>query len=830
MRVSEGDRSIAASQDQENLDYALLYRLHQAQVAWNHLNKKLTRRLQQSLSLPEILQTTAEEVNSLLGCDRLLFYRFDSDWSGQIIVESVSAPPWSLLNQTVQDSCLRTHWLNPCPEEEFRAIEDVLNASLIPCYGEFLARFQVRAYLVMPIFRESHLWGLLIAHSCTAPRQWQVPEIAGLQQTAINIGLALQQSSLVEQLQTTTADLNLQVAFRTEKLERTNQALAKESQKHYQATIELAQREEFLRQVLDSLLTFVGVLTPDGILVEINQYPLNVAGLRREDVLNQPLAATYWWVYSPTAQAQIRGAIYQANQGIFVKFDIPIQIQGGDQVLLEFSLNPLKNAPGQITHLIFSGIDITDRKQTELALQQSEAKNQALIQAIPDFLIQMRRDGLQLQVINEGLIHYLRPKNDRPQYHITEALPPEIAQERIHLAQIAIATGQTQYHEYKFVDQGSTYYEEARIAPLWNEEVLVVVRDITSRKQNELKLQQANQELETSIANLQQRNQEMLRLNEMSEFLQSCLTEAEACQAIANLVKPLFPHCAGRLFIIDGSQNLVKNVGSWGDYLCSVPEFFPQDCWALRRGRIHLVELLNLGLYCHHVPQDAGIATTLCIPMITQGETMGLFYLSTKITAALPAAKQQLGRTVAEQLALAIANLRLRETLQNRSIRDSLTGLFNRRYLEEILIQELARAQRKHHSLSLIMLDIDHFKLFNDTYGHEVGDYVLQSVGQLLRESIRDSDTACRYGGEEIVLVLPEISLDQAQIKAEGIRRAIAQLPLSHNGQSLFPLTISLGVAAFPQHGTTGAAVIQAADAALYRAKAAGRNQVIVAL
>ncbi len=1224
MQVSEGDRLIIESQGNGNLDYESLYRLHQAQIAWNHLNKKLTLQIQQSLGLSEILQTTVKEVNSLLRCDRLLFYRFEADWSGQIIAESVSAPRWSLLDQVVEDSCFRDHWLNPHAEGEFRAIEDVLSASLIPCHGEFLAQFQVRAYLVMPIVQKSHLWGLLIAHSCTAPRPWQPPEIEGLQQTVINIGLALQQLSLVEQLQTTEAELKLQVAFRTEKLERTNQALAKEIQKRDQVTIEVAQREEFLRQVLDSLFTFVGVLTPEGILIEANQAPLKIAGICREDVINKPFAEAYWWAYSPEAQAQIWGAIDQANQGVFVKFDIPVQIQGGEQIIIELSLNPLRNAAGQVTHLIPSGIDITDRKkaeldrqqaeqisnelkllenildfvlagywdwdlvrhqkyfspgfkemlgytddelanvpetaqrlifaedlprvlacfeshvqshgvipyynevryrhkngstiwvirsgkviewddlgnplrmigcyinisdrkQTELALQQSEATNRALIKALPDFLIRMRQDGSQLEMINQGTIHCLSDNESIDDCWIYNIMPPAIAQEWINLAQVALTTGKTQRQEYKFIDQGCTYYEEARLAPLWNDEVLVIVRDITSRKQteldlksaknqlelviqassegfwdwdlvteeiyfspqwkamlgyadeelentfemwnsvifeedrvialqtiedynhdrldhfaliqhfhhkngstvhilsraihlkdaqgkvmrmvgsqldmtqlteaqealrisemqlsgilnssldgimafrsirnkfgtivdfewllsnpsacnlvgrsrealigkklleempgnreeglfamyvqvvesgepqqrefyydhdgldqwfdniavklgdgfmvtfrditamkqSELALQRANQELESRIEDLKQRNTEILILNEISDFLQACLTVSEACQAIANLVEPLFPHCAGGLFLIEESQNLVKNVGSWGGLLCSGLEFCPQDCWALRRGMIHLVADLPQGLRCHHVPQDAEIASTLCIPMIAQGEILGLFYLNTKVATALPEAKQQLGRTVAEQLALAIANLRLRETLQNQSIRDPLTGLFNRRYLEEILLQEIARAQRKHHSIGVIMIDIDHFKLFNDTYGHSVGDYVLQTVGKLLKEIIRVSDVACRYGGEEIILILPELSLEQAQLKAESIRLAIAQLELSRNGDQLLPLTISLGVAGFPQHGATGAEVLQAADTALYCAKAAGRNQVIVAL
>jgi diguanylate cyclase (GGDEF)-like protein len=149
--------------------------------------------------------------------------------------------------------------------------------------------------------------------------------------------------------------------------------------------------------------------------------------------------------------------------------------------------------------------------------------------------------------------------------------------------------------------------------------------------------------------------------------------------------------------------------------------------------------------------------------------------------------------------------------------------------LEESLTREIARAQRHHHSIGIIMLDIDHFKRFNDTFGHDAGDYVLKAVGNLLKASVRSSDIACRYGGEELTLILPELSLSETATKADLIREAIAQLQLSRNGQILGTLTASLGVATFPEHGVTGDVVVQSADAALYRAKAAGRNQVMVA-
>jgi diguanylate cyclase (GGDEF)-like protein len=215
--------------------------------------------------------------------------------------------------------------------------------------------------------------------------------------------------------------------------------------------------------------------------------------------------------------------------------------------------------------------------------------------------------------------------------------------------------------------------------------------------------------------------------------------------------------------------------------------------------------------------------------MIAQGETLGLFYLSAQNTDDLNPAKQQLARTVAEQVGLAIANLNLRETLQHQSIRDGLTGLFNRRYLEETLQTEIARAQRYNYPTAIVMIDVDHFKSFNDQYGHDAGDVVLKEIAHVIKEGIRESDIACRYGGEELTLVLPETPIQAALAKAEDLRLAIHRISLTYGQNILGHLTASFGVATFPDHGTSGSEVIQAADAALYRAKAAGRDRVMSA-
>jgi diguanylate cyclase (GGDEF)-like protein len=184
---------------------------------------------------------------------------------------------------------------------------------------------------------------------------------------------------------------------------------------------------------------------------------------------------------------------------------------------------------------------------------------------------------------------------------------------------------------------------------------------------------------------------------------------------------------------------------------------------------------------------------------------------------------------VARHLALALANLQLRAQLHDLSIRDPLTGLHNRRYLDEALERELLRATRHQHPVGVIMLDIDHFKQFNDTYGHDAGDALLRALGTFLLNNVRGEDVACRYGGEEFTLILPTASLEDTHARAEELRASINHLQAMHIDQWIGHITISLGAACFPQHGTTGDALIRAADRALYQAKMAGRNCVVVA-
>jgi len=274
-------------------------------------------------------------------------------------------------------------------------------------------------------------------------------------------------------------------------------------------------------------------------------------------------------------------------------------------------------------------------------------------------------------------------------------------------------------------------------------------------------------------------------------------------------------------------------VAAWGPHAAGTAVFSPEDCWALRNGRSHVVEDTTTGMLCQHLPSPPPPGY-LCAPLNAQGNSLGVLYIASEVRSgagpgAPSQAKQRLADAVAAQLGLGLANVQLREILRSQSIHDPLTGLFNRRYMEETLEREVHRAKRGHRPMSVLMVDVDGFKQQNDAFGHDAGDAVLRRLAALLQGSLRKEDIACRYGGEEFVLVLPDASLDHAARRAEHLREAVSSMLIVHRERPLGPITISIGVAAFPDHGGDGETLIKAADGALYHAKREGRDRVSVA-
>ena len=359
---------------------------------------------------------------------------------------------------------------------------------------------------------------------------------------------------------------------------------------------------------------------------------------------------------------------------------------------------------------------------------------------------------------------------------------------------------------------------------------LGLMRESRSRASAERGALQANAELSVALERSAVLGQNMASLGDFGRNLQSCTEAVEAYEMAHHALENLLPNLAGTIYILRASRDHAEAVAQWGQPRAtsnSLP--VPGDCWAMRRNQPHYVDNLHTQLKCAHVelPPPSKPTATACIPLSAQGETLGWQYLSGPGPG--PLAGIDLALTASEQLSLALASLRLREHLRHQSIRDGLTGLFNRRYLEESLAREIARCQRRKLPLGVLLFDLDHFKAFNDRHGHAGGDALLTAFGRLVQANCRPEDIPCRYGGEEFTLILPEAGIEVVRERAERILAATAQLVVQHLGQPLSRVTTSIGVAIMPENGTAATTLMEAADKALYRAKAEGRNRFVLA-
>jgi diguanylate cyclase (GGDEF)-like protein len=353
---------------------------------------------------------------------------------------------------------------------------------------------------------------------------------------------------------------------------------------------------------------------------------------------------------------------------------------------------------------------------------------------------------------------------------------------------------------------------------------VIVLRDITQHKENSERLGAALEESERNA-------RERAELNKLAELLQTCQNVTEACKVVESLGSTMFGSRPGAIFLTNSSRNLVQAAASWNGCSGSRDVFDPSECWGLRLGKPFVGGDVASPLRCSHV--NGSQQSSLCVPLMAQGETCGVLYIEDGEAQPVDSAEaivkrkdqlQHLAMAVAERISLAVANLTLREVLRNQSIRDPLTGLFNRRYMEESLNREIQRAFRTGRSLSFVMLDLDHFKQFNDHFGHQAGDLLLKEVAATIKGRVRAGDLACRFGGEEFALILCEVDTDGARKCVEHIRSAIKSLSMQFRGQTLGNVTISAGIGTFPIHSDNQDGLVQVADQALYRAKNSGRD------
>lgn len=347
------------------------------------------------------------------------------------------------------------------------------------------------------------------------------------------------------------------------------------------------------------------------------------------------------------------------------------------------------------------------------------------------------------------------------------------------------------------------------------------------RARSEQALARNSRRLEQALDDAERAGATLRHLSTLAELLQNCRDLDEAINVIERALPPLLPAMSGGLALINASRNIVEARMHWGDRGPELGEavFAPDDCWALRRSQPHPGAGDHTAPLCPHLVQ-AGVTADecLCLPLNSQGQVLGV--LSLCAPTAMEPESRRLAGTAADQLALALANLQLQASLRTQSIRDPLTNLFNRRYLEASMQRELTRASRRSGGLSVLMFDLDHFKRYNDTQGHDAGDALLGAFGALLAQSCRGEDMPCRFGGEEFTVVLTDADHREALARAEAIRVATSELVVHYRGGTLARATVSIGVASFPEHGSAPEVLLRMADQALYRAKQLGRNRV----
>lgn len=312
----------------------------------------------------------------------------------------------------------------------------------------------------------------------------------------------------------------------------------------------------------------------------------------------------------------------------------------------------------------------------------------------------------------------------------------------------------------------------------------------------------------------------------MTDMLQAADDHEDAGAVLMASAERLLPEMDGALYAFNHSRDRLDLARAWSrkDDFEPPPALFPESCWALKRGKPHLNDRAGGSLCCQH---RIGDASTIEVPMMARGQVFGLLVLASEAEDAGRRLQDvtRIVRALADSMSLALSNIALREKLRTQSLRDPLTGLYNRRYMEDALERYINLAQRTGTPISVLMIDLDNFKRLNDEHGHAKGDAVLRDVAGQLVETLRPSDVIARYGGEELLVIMPKCGLEHAAAKAELLRQRVEALSAAHGAQ----VSASFGVASVPETATGAGDLVTMADSALYAAKQGGRNRVVTA-
>jgi diguanylate cyclase (GGDEF)-like protein/PAS domain S-box-containing protein len=539
------------------------------------------------------------------------------------------------------------------------------------------------------------------------------------------------------------------------------------------------------------------------------------------------------WIAMRQGVGQVVNGILAFNFGVVIALDlIPVSLDLLTRIGL---LMLVVSATGLIV-----GAAVSERHLVGRDLSARSTFLNALIENNPLGIVVLDRDG-RVQLCNDAFENLLFFRRKELVGRDLDSLiaPPDGTQQAGELTSLVASGPQTQRCVRRMRKDGSVVDVEVNAVPLvlgrYVQGSFGIYKDISEEIRAAEEVKRNAESLNALVGELQLRTNQMTLLNEMSGLLQSCGSRGEAYAVVGQSARKLFPVAtAGALFVFKSSRTGLEAAATWGQTCVSEPEFTPGDCWGLRRGEPNWSEHPGDMVACAHL-KNAVAASYLCVPLVAQGDPMGILHLQydrtestrgSEVFETLQDSQKRLAVSVAAQIALSLANLRMRETLQEQSIRDPLTGLYNRRFMKEALDREVQRAKRGRRSLSVALIDLDHFKHFNDSFGHEAGDEVLHAMAGLFCGHFRSNDIICRYGGEEFTAILPESTAKEAVVRANELRDRAKNLVLHYENRSLNTVTLSIGIAAFPENGTTAEELLRAADICLYQSKRGGRDRV----
>lgn len=623
--------------------------------------------------------------------------------------------------------------------------------------------------------------------------------------------------SILQGLRKTNAELERRVAERTRTLSNMTEAL-RLSEANYRAVIE-------------DTPVMVCTFLEDGTLSFVNQAYAAYYGSTPDGLVGK----SFYSMISPNERPAIEKKIQSLNRDNTVVIqEYPLTAPNGE-VRWQRWINRIVTDGDSIKYQAI-GEDITESVLAEARLRESEERYRILFETMSQGVVYQDDQGKVISANPAALRILGMTAEQMLEHRSNEPLWSSIHEDgsnfpyKEHPTQVALRTGKDVKNVVMGVinpQDGVRHWINVQAFPqiLRGENhatrVYTTFEDITERKQGEQSLQLVNSQLSRGV-------EELSLLARLDELLQLCQSDQEAYQAIHTIISRIFSSERGTIYTAEPDGMYLARV-MWGDP-DDANSMLLDQCLALRHGRPYFIEDTQHGLVCEHMLPQVPVSS-YCVPMIAQNEIYGTLHIEVDLgngkQGGLDESRRKLAVMVSSSIALALSNIRLRDRLRDQAVRDPLTSLFNRRFMEESLTRELLRVERSNKPLGVLMMDIDHFKNYNDTYGHEAGDLLLVEVAKLIRSRIRGSDIACRYGGEEIVVVLPEAASKVVLDRAEKLRLEISQLRLTYQDQVLEPVTVSVGVVMCPEGGQSPQGLLRRADQALYAAKQAGRNRVL---